>query len=84
MDVAAGRVVYTPLLNAAGGIKSDLTIMRWRRALPGRHRRPHGNADRKWFADHAPADGSAQIVDQTNAFTTIGLWGPNARASWSR
>ena len=28
MDVPVGRVVYTPLLNEAGGIKSDLTIMR--------------------------------------------------------
>ena len=75
-----GRVVYTPVLNAAGGIKSDLTIMR----LGDEHFRVvtgglHGNADRKWFADHAPADGSAQVVDQTNAFTTIGLWGPSAR-----
>ncbi len=80
MDVPVGRVVYTPLLNAAGGIKSDLTIMR----LGEEHFRVvtgglHGNADRKWFADHAPADGTTQVVDQTNAFTTIGLWGPKAR-----
>jgi glycine cleavage system aminomethyltransferase T len=34
-------------------------------------------ADLKWFADHAP-DGAA-VVDQTSAFTTIGLWGPRAR-----
>jgi glycine cleavage system aminomethyltransferase T len=80
MDVPVGRVVYSPVLNEAGGIKSDLTIMR----LGRDHFRVvtgglHGNADRKWFADHAPADGTAQVVDQTNAFTTIGLWGPRAR-----
>jgi len=28
MDVPVGRVVYTPLLNPAGGVKADLTIMR--------------------------------------------------------
>ena len=28
MDVPAGRVVYTSLLNEAGGVKADLTIMR--------------------------------------------------------
>ena len=28
VDVAVGRTVYTPLLNAAGGILADLTIMR--------------------------------------------------------
>src|SRR2546430_8464547 len=28
MNVAPGRVVYTSLLNPAGGIKADLTVMR--------------------------------------------------------
>src|SRR5208283_1350406 len=28
MDVAVGRVVYTPFLNELGGFKSDLTVMR--------------------------------------------------------
>ncbi len=39
----------------------------------------YGMSDRKWFADHLPDDGSAQIHDQTNAWTTLGLWGPRAR-----
>ena len=29
--------------------------------------------------DALPADGSAQLFDATNSFTTIGLWGPRAR-----
>ena len=37
----------------------------------------HGNLDRKWFRDHL--QGNAWVADQTNAFTTIGLWGPRAR-----
>jgi len=36
--------------------------------------------DRKWFADRMPADGTATVVDRTSAYTTIGLWGPQARA----
>ena len=36
-------------------------------------------SDRKWFADHLPDDGSAQLDDQTNAWCTLGLWGPRAR-----
>ena len=28
VDVKIGRVIYTPLLNAAGGIVADLTIIR--------------------------------------------------------
>lgn len=80
MNVAPGRVVYTPILDSRGGFRADLTIMR----LSDNHFRvvtggAHGNLDRKWFRDHMPADGSAQVVDQTSAFTTIGVWGPRAR-----
>ncbi len=79
-DVPPGRVVYTPVLDERGGFRSDLTVMR----LAHDHYRvvtggAHGMVDRKWFSDRMPADGSAQVVDQTSAYTTIGLWGPRAR-----
>ena len=71
-------MIYTPVLDAKGGFRSDLTVMRLAhdryRVVTGG---AHGMADLKWFADHL--DGDAQIVDQTSAFTTIGLWGPKAR-----
>jgi glycine cleavage system aminomethyltransferase T/glycine/D-amino acid oxidase-like deaminating enzyme len=80
MDAPVGRVVYTSLLNAAGGIKADLTIMRLGedefRVVTGG---ATGRVDRKWFADHLPADGSAQLTDQTSGWCTLGLWGPRAR-----
>ena len=80
MDVAVGRVVYTPVLLPAGGFKADLTILRMAddvfRVVTGG---AWGMSDLKWFADRLPADGSAQIHDQTNAWTTLGLWGPRAR-----
>jgi glycine cleavage system aminomethyltransferase T/glycine/D-amino acid oxidase-like deaminating enzyme len=80
VDVADGRVVYTPLLNEAGGIFADLTIMRLGhdtfRVVTGGGM---GMRDKKWFTDHLPADGSAQLFDATSAWTTIGLWGPRAR-----
>jgi len=80
MDVEYGRVVYTPLLTPSGGFKQDLTIMRLAddvfRVVTGG---AYGMSDKKWFADHLPDDGSAQIHDQTNAFATLGLWGPRAR-----
>ncbi|MDQ2951738.1 MAG: FAD-dependent oxidoreductase, partial [Chloroflexota bacterium] len=80
MDVPVGRVVYTPVLSPNGGFKSDLTIMR----LDEEHFRvvtggAAGMSDRKWFRDHLPADGSAQLADFTPSLTTIGLWGPRAR-----
>ncbi len=80
MNVDTGRVVYTPLLTPSGGFKQDLTIMRLGddtfRVVTGG---AFGMSDLKWFADHLPEDGSAQVHDQTNAWTTIGLWGPRAR-----
>ncbi len=80
VDVAPGRTVYTPLLNPAGGILADLTVMRLAhdrfRVVTGGGL---GMRDRKIFADGLPADGSAQLSDATNSWTTIGLWGPRAR-----
>ena len=35
--------------------------------------------DRKWFSDHLPADGSAQLYDATSTWCTVGIWGPRAR-----
>ncbi len=80
VDVRNGRVIYTPLLNTAGGIVADLTIIR----LGRDHFRVvtgggMGMRDKKWFSDHLPADGSAQIQDLTSALYTIGVWGPRAR-----
>jgi glycine cleavage system aminomethyltransferase T/glycine/D-amino acid oxidase-like deaminating enzyme len=80
MDVPVGRVVYTPVLSATGGFKSDLTIMRLDeerfRVVTGG---ASGMSDRKWFADHLAEDGTSQLADLTSSLTTIGLWGPRAR-----
>jgi glycine cleavage system aminomethyltransferase T len=80
MDVKLGKVVYTPVLTPRGGFRSDLTVMR----LGDEHFRvvtggAHGMADLKWYRDHLPEDGTAQIFDLTSQWTTLGLWGPRAR-----
>ena len=84
MDVPVGRVVYTPLLTPSGGFKQDLTIMRVAddvfRVVTGG---AYGMSDKKWFADHLPDDGSAQIHDQTNAWTTLGPLGSASDATSS-
>ncbi len=80
MNVPAGRVIYTPVLTPGGGFRSDLTIMKLGdetfRVVTGG---AHGMADKKWFADHLPEDGSATIDDLTSTWCTVGLWGPRAR-----
>ena len=81
MDVPIGRVTYTNFLNAHGGIKADLTIMR----LGQNHFRVvtgafDGARDKKWLTDHLPEDGSVTLTDVTAAYSTLGVWGPQARA----
>ena len=80
MDVPVGRLVYTQLLNDAGGVKADITVMR----LAGQRFRIvdagfAGMSDRKWLVDHLPADGSAHLEDATSAWSMVALWGPRAR-----
>jgi sarcosine oxidase gamma subunit len=80
MNLPVGRVMYTSLLNPAGGIKADLTVMR----LGTNHFRvvtggADGMRDRKWFSDHLPEDGAVQLTDLTSSWATIGVWGPRAR-----
>ncbi|WP_052665958.1 GcvT family protein [Nitriliruptor alkaliphilus] len=80
MDRPPGRIMYTPVLNQRGGFRSDLTVVR---LGPDHFRIITGGADwgrdLKWFRDHLPEDGSAHLTDATNAWTTIGVWGPRAR-----
>jgi glycine cleavage system aminomethyltransferase T/glycine/D-amino acid oxidase-like deaminating enzyme len=85
LNVPVGRVVYTSFLDDAGGFKADLTVMR----LGSRHFRvvtggATGMMDLKWITDHLPDDGSAQAADLTSAWTTFGLWGPQARTILGR
>ncbi|MFN2354113.1 MAG: FAD-dependent oxidoreductase [Desulfopila sp.] len=81
MDHPVGKSSYALLLSANGTIRSDLIIARTGkesfRVITGGG---HGGVDKKWFIDHLPEDGSAQLHDQTSALCTVGVWGPSARA----
>lgn len=80
IDVAIGRVAYTPMLTPAGTFRADLTIVR---RGPEEFRVVTGGAeqgrDLAWLRAHVPADGSVQLADVTSAVSTLGLWGPRAR-----
>lgn len=80
MNVKVGRAVYTPILDANGGFRSDLTIMRLEK---NRFRIITGGADwgrdMHWFKSHLPENGSVHFEDRSSALCTIGLWGPKAR-----
>ncbi|MGQ0663016.1 MAG: GcvT family protein [Pseudomonadota bacterium] len=81
MDVAVGRAVYTALLNEAGGILTDLTVVR----LGARKfRMISGTAgaarDGVWIRGVAARRGcEATITDLSSGLAVVGLWGPRAR-----
>ena len=84
-NVPVGRSVYTPLLTADGGFRSDLTIMR----LGENHFRVvtgafDGGRDKYWFTRNMPTDGSVTFTDRTSGICTIGVWGPKAQATMAK
>ncbi len=83
--VPVGRTVYTPLLNERGGYESDLTVSRvgaeswW--LVTGSAQRVR---DADWIRRHAGADRRVTLTDVTEAWATLGLMGPRARAVLAR
>lgn len=80
MDVKVGRVVYTTWLTPSGGVRRDLAVSRLAQEkfwmFVGEGTLP---MDMAWVEQYAPMDGSVTVTDVSNAYTAVGLWGPNAR-----
>jgi glycine cleavage system aminomethyltransferase T/glycine/D-amino acid oxidase-like deaminating enzyme len=75
LDKAPGAVTYTLLLDAAGGVRSDLTVAR---LGPSRFQvGVNGPLDLDWLLRHAGDD--VLIRDITGGTCCVGLWGPLAR-----
>ncbi len=79
MDVAAGRLVYTQMLNERGGIECDLTVTRLSETafllvVPAATLQ----RDLNWLRRHQ-GDASLAIVDVTAAEAVICVMGPKTR-----
>ncbi|MBB5221795.1 4-methylaminobutanoate oxidase (formaldehyde-forming) [Amaricoccus macauensis] len=79
MDVAAGRIVYTQMLNARGGIESDLTVTRLSETafllvVPGATLQ----RDLNWLRRHL-GDAAAVVTDVSSGEAVLPLMGPKAR-----
>lgn len=79
LDVAAGKIVYTQMLNRKGGIESDLTVSRlsetaFLAVVPGATLQ----RDLAWLRRHL-ADEFVVITDLTAAESVLCLMGPYAR-----
>jgi 4-methylaminobutanoate oxidase (formaldehyde-forming) len=82
--VPVGRTVYTPFLNARGGYESDLTVSRvgpeaWF-LVTGSGQRVR---DADWIGRHAEGL-RVTLTDVTEAWATLALMGPHARALLAR
>jgi glycine cleavage system aminomethyltransferase T/glycine/D-amino acid oxidase-like deaminating enzyme len=78
--VDPGKTVYTPILAENGGFVSDLTFAR----LDEDHYRivtggAVAGSDKQWFESHIPEDGDVHLMDQSESYCTLGVWGPDAR-----
>jgi 4-methylaminobutanoate oxidase (formaldehyde-forming) len=80
MDVPAGKVVYTQLLNARGGIEADVTVTRLAEddfyLVTGSG---FGRHDVTFLLQHAPDDGSVTIDDVSSARGVLNVCGPRSR-----
>jgi 4-methylaminobutanoate oxidase (formaldehyde-forming) len=74
-----GRITYTQMLNARGGIECDFTVTRVAadvfQIVTGT---AFGQHDRGWIERHAPRDGSVTVTDTTSRWACFALWGPRA------
>ncbi|MCX5513714.1 FAD-dependent oxidoreductase [Kaistia algarum] len=81
-DVAkpVGHLVYTQMLNAAGGIEADLTVAR---LAPDRYYVVTGTGfathDFHWISSNIPERLDARLTDITSQNATLVLMGPRAR-----
>ncbi len=75
-----GKITYTQMLNARGGIECDFTVAR---LAEDRFQIVTGTAfgqhDAAWLRRHAPRDGTVEIIDTTSRWSCFALWGPLAR-----
>ncbi len=82
-DTAIGKGIYTHFLDAKGGVRADLTVIR----MADNHYRvmdggDSGARDLVWLQRMATDQGfSVSIEDRTTDFACLGLWGPNARTT---
>jgi 4-methylaminobutanoate oxidase (formaldehyde-forming) len=85
MDVPVGKMVYTPMLNARGGIESDLTVMR---QAPDRFLIITGSAqtvrDFDWISRHITPDDHAVLTDVSALYSVLSVMGPKARELLAR
>ncbi len=80
VDKPVGALIYTQMLNEAGGIEADLTVARVAQdefyIVTGTGYATH---DFDWISRNIPTGANAQLFDITSANAVLSLMGPRAR-----
>ncbi len=80
IDRPVGRIVYTTVLDHAGGTVCDLTVTRLQDdrflVVTGGGSGPR---DVAWMRYHLPEGGGVRMRDVTSSMAVLGVWGPRAR-----
>ena len=85
VDVAAGKLVYTHMLNRQGGIETDITIDRLAEdrymivSSAATHQR-----DMAWIGKHLDPDKRVAVTDVTSAYSVLSVQGPKSRELLAR
>jgi len=82
-DTPVGKGIYTHFLDARGGVRADLTVLRLAedhyRVIDGADA---GHRDLVWVRRMAQDRGArVTVTDTTTQYGCLGVWGPNARAT---
>jgi glycine cleavage system aminomethyltransferase T len=82
-DTPVGKGIYTHFLDAKGGVRADLTVLRLGqdhyRVIDGADA---GHRDLTWVRRMAQDRGAnVTVTDTTTQYGCLGVWGPNARAT---
>jgi 4-methylaminobutanoate oxidase (formaldehyde-forming) len=85
VDVAPGRIVHTPMLNARGGFESDCTVTRLGAerflVLTGT---AQAGRDADWIARHVEAGEHVVVTDASPMWSVLSVLGPKAQELLAR
>ncbi|MGB1009567.1 MAG: FAD-dependent oxidoreductase [Thiolinea sp.] len=86
-DTAIGKGIYTHFLDATGGVRADLTVLRMAEdryfVIDGADA---GHRDMVWLRRMAQDHGYANVsvTNRTTDWGCLGIWGPNARTTLAK
>lgn len=79
-DTNIGKGIYTHMLDDEGMVRADFTLFRMKDRCRLVNGADAGPRDYQYMRRVAQDQGlDVTITDETEAYTTVGIWGPNAR-----